>query len=95
MKKNKFNSWINIKSEEYSNDGSKKCSYNKKEITEIEFHSPAIVENRCDCKLGKNKESSAEKVLEPSFNNNSEGHSVQSICEEEDLLSKPKVPFKV
>ena len=75
-----FNSWINIKSEDYSNDSSEKCSYNKKEITKIEFHSPANVENRCDCKLGKSKESSAEQVLEPSFNNNSEVHSVQNIC---------------
>ena len=65
-RKNKFNSWINIKSEEYSNDSSEKCSYNKKETAKIEFHSSANVENRCDCKLGKNKESSAEKVLEPS-----------------------------
>ena len=30
LKKNKFNSWINIKSEKYSNDSSEKCSYNKK-----------------------------------------------------------------
>ena len=95
LKNNKFNSRIKIKSEEYSNDSSEKCSYNKKEITKIEFHSQASVENHCDYKLGKNKESSAEKVLEPTLNNNSEGHSVQSICEEEDLLSKPKVHFKV
>ena len=30
LKKNTFNSWINIKSEKYSNDSSEKCSYNKK-----------------------------------------------------------------
>ena len=95
LKKTKFNSWINIKSEEYSNDSSEKCSCNKKETAKIEFHSPANVENRCDCKLGKNKESSAEKVLEPSFKNFSEGLPVQSICEEEDLLSKARVHFKV
>ena len=95
LKKTKFNSWINIKSKEYSNDSSEKCSCNKKETAKIEFHSPANVENRCDCKLGKNKESSAEKVLEPSFKNFSEGLPVQSICEEEDLLSKARVHFKV
>ena len=33
--------------------------------------------------------------MEPSFNDNSEEHSVQSICEEEDLLSKSKVHFEV
>lgn len=71
LKKNKFNSWINIKSEEYSNDSSEKCSYNKKKVTKIEFHSPANVENCCDCKLSKSKESSAGKLLKPCFNNNS------------------------
>ena len=95
LKKNKFNSWISIKSEEYSNDSTVKCSCNKKEITKIEFHSPASVENHCDYKLCKNKESSAEKVLEPSFNDNSEENSMQSICKEEDLLSKLRVHFKV
>ena len=49
LKKTKFN----IKSEEYSNDTSEKCSCNKKETAKIEFYSSANVENRCDCKLGK------------------------------------------
>ena len=71
LKNNKFNSRIKIKSEEYSNDSSEKCSYNKKKVTKIEFHSPANVENCCDCKLSKSKESSAGKLLKPCFNNNS------------------------
>ena len=63
-------------------------------MTKIEFHSPASVESHCNYKLDKNKESSSEKVLEPSFNDNSKEHSVQIIYEE-DLLSKSKVHFKV
>ena len=77
----------NIKSEEYSNDSTEKCSCNKKETTKVEFHSPASVKNHCNYEPDKNKESSAEKVLEPSLNDNSQEHSVQSIYEEEDLLS--------
>ena len=55
LKKNKFNSWINIKSEEYSNDSTEKCSCIKKETTKIEFHSPVSVENHCDYKLEKTR----------------------------------------
>ena len=67
----------------------------KKQKTKTEFHSPASVENRYIYEVAKRKKSSAEKILEPSFNDNSKEHSVQSIYEEKNLLSKSIVHFKL